>query len=71
MVPFCIGYSGDVLLSGSGGTGKTQFQAVLFKILVDKKLPVVLDLEDGKFFLVKDGRIEQRERGKSFITELV
>ncbi len=62
--------TGDVLLTGSGGTGKTQFQSVLFKFLVDKKVPVVLDLEDGKCFLIKDGTIKAGERGKSFITEL-
>jgi hypothetical protein len=63
--------NGDVLLSGSGGTGKTQFQAVLFKALVGKKVPVVLDLENDQFFFVnKDREVEQGERGKSFIAAL-
>lgn len=64
-------FRGDVLLSGSGGTGKTQFQAVLFKALVDRSVPVVLDLEDDQFFFVNQEKVlEKGERGKSFTAAL-
>jgi hypothetical protein len=63
--------SGDVLLTGSGGTGKTQFQAFLAKRLIENKVPVVLDLEDGAFSYVdSDGKFHAGVRGLSFTKEL-
>ena len=53
---------GNVLLTGSEGSGKTQMQAVLFKALVDANMPVVLDLEDGCFCFVDAKNKDRRAR---------
>jgi hypothetical protein len=68
-------HGGDVLLTGSSGTGKTQLQAVLLATLQKLGVPVVLDLEDGALALIdpdaaEDKRVQFGERGVSFFKQL-
>ena len=52
--------SGDVLLAGSGGTGKAQFQALLCKDLLTEGRTVVVDLQDGAYWCLKSGTEPRR-----------
>jgi hypothetical protein len=53
----------DVLLTGSGGVGKTQLQALLLKRLLQRGHNVVVDLEDGQFaYATPDGKVRTAQR---------
>jgi len=50
----------DVLLLGSGGIGKTEFQFLLCNELLDQGKTVVVDLEHNEFWCLRRGEMPRR-----------
>lgn len=61
----------NVLLTGSSGIGKSQFQTLLLMALISDQKQIVLDLEDHKFYMItSSGDVIHGTRGRDFVPEL-